>query len=478
MISTDLWSKEIMDDELINVFDQAEHLASTVYREDYFSINHLMLSLLRTNSVGKILGNIVSESSLKSWETELMKRFELTNNPSPLLYEAYMETLYALSLDLANATQSEKIKIIHVLLGIADMANKAPITRVINRRTFDEYRTTNNVTFDLFLSNRLTLDNVQYAYLVANPNSSYAKDNIETEIEKNQTNLDIDNSKEIIDNPKYEFLEKYSIDLTSLAKKNLIDPIIGRDSEIKKVQQILLRRTKNNPVLIGDAGVGKTAIAEGLALNIIGGNVHPYLKDKRVLSLQLGQLLAGTGMRGEFEERMQSILKEMEESQGEIILFIDEIHTVVGAGSGGGSLDASNMMKPALARGKLQTIGATTPDEYRKHIESDQALERRFSPVWVKEPNIENSINMLKGLRSKYQNHHNSMAVSFLRIVFPILPSSIFFHSANLNCAATPVNVLSSIISCICFFVYPAIIISLMSLCLILSGHNTTLCPF
>ena len=206
---------------------------------------------------------------------------------------------------------------------------------------------------------------------------------------------------------KYETLEKYTIDLTALAMDNLIDPVIGRDEEIKRVQQILSRRTKNNPVLIGDAGVGKTAIAEGLALNIASGNTPESLKGRRVLSLQLGQLIAGSGVRGEFEERLQSIMDDVKNAQGEIILFLDEIHTVVGAGSAQGALDASNMMKPALSRGELQTIGATTPDEYRKYIESDSALERRFSPVWVKEPNIENSINMLKGLRSKYQNHHN-----------------------------------------------------------------------
>ena len=206
---------------------------------------------------------------------------------------------------------------------------------------------------------------------------------------------------------KYETLEKYTIDLTALAMDNLIDPVIGRDEEIKRVQQILSRRTKNNPVLIGDAGVGKTAIAEGLALNIASGNTPESLKGRRVLSLQLGQLIAGSGVRGEFEERLQSIMDDVRNAQGEIILFLDEIHTVVGAGSAQGALDASNMMKPALSRGELQTIGATTPDEYRKYIESDSALERRFSPVWVKEPNIENSINMLKGLRSKYQNHHN-----------------------------------------------------------------------
>ena len=206
---------------------------------------------------------------------------------------------------------------------------------------------------------------------------------------------------------KYETLEKYTVDLTALAMDNLIDPVIGRDEEIKRVQQILSRRTKNNPVLIGDAGVGKTAIAEGLALNIASGNTPESLKGRRVLSLQLGQLIAGRGVRGEFEERLQSIMDDVRNAQGEIILFLDEIHTVVGAGSAQGALDASNMMKPALSRGELQTIGATTPDEYRKHIESESALERRFSPVWVKEPNIENSINMLKGLRSKYQNHHN-----------------------------------------------------------------------
>lgn len=402
MISTEIWSREIMDKELLEVFDQAEHLATSVYKEELFLINHLMLSLLRTSSVVKILSNLVSESSLKNWEAELMKGFKdnkFTLYENELSYETLMQKLYSICIDIANKTQSEKIKIIHVLLGLVELANNSPITRVINRRSLQEYRTTKNITFDLFLSNRLTVDNVQFAYLVANPNSELSPKKKEIDFSKQNS----DDNKE---KPKYEFLDKYSVDLTSLAKQNLIDPIIGRDSEIKKVQQILLRRTKNNPVLIGDAGVGKTAIAEGLALNIIGGNVHPFLKDKRVLSLQLGQLLAGTGVRGEFEERMQTIIKEMEESQGEIILFIDEIHTVVGAGSGGGALDASNMMKPALARGKLQTIGATTPDEYRKYIESDQALERRFSPVFIKEPSKDISIKMLQGLRYKYEKHH------------------------------------------------------------------------
>jgi len=400
MISTEIWSREIMDDELTDVFDQAGHLATSAYKEEFFTINHLMLSLLRTKSVTKILGNHVTESAMKTWETELMKSFN--DNPFPireLKYENLMQNLYSVCLDLAYTMQSEKIKIIHVLLGIIKLANNAPKKRFRTSRSFQEYITTDNKTFDFVLLYRMTVDNIHNAYLVANRNSDF-------KTKKEEIDLGDINEKEKVKS-KYEFLDKYSVDLTSLAKQNRIDPIIGRDSEIKKVQQILLRRTKNNPVLIGDAGVGKTAIAEGLALNIIGGNAHPFLKDKRVLSLQLGQLLAGTGVRGEFEERMQTIIKEMEDSQGEIILFIDEIHTVVGAGSGGGSLDASNMMKPALARGKLQTIGATTPDEYRKYIESDQALERRFSPVFINEPTKDASIKMLQGLRYKYEKHHD-----------------------------------------------------------------------
>lgn len=205
---------------------------------------------------------------------------------------------------------------------------------------------------------------------------------------------------------KYEALERFSTDLTELAGSGQLDPVIGRSDEINLVMQTLMRRTKNNPVLIGDAGVGKTAIVEGLAQRIVAGDVPDGLRDRRVISLEMGALVAGSSMRGEFEERLKAILDEIRSAQGEIILFIDEIHTVVGAGGAQGAIDASNMMKPALARGELQAIGATTLDEYRKHIESDSALERRFSPVFVEEPSVEDSIKMLQCLRPRYEKHH------------------------------------------------------------------------
>jgi len=205
---------------------------------------------------------------------------------------------------------------------------------------------------------------------------------------------------------KYQALSKYSVDLTDLAREGQLDPVIGRDLEIRRVMQTLTRRTKNNPVLIGDAGVGKTAIAEGLAQRIVSGDVPESLQGRRVIALEMGSLVAGAKFRGEFEERLKAVMDEIRQAAGEIVLFIDEIHTVVGAGAGEGSLDASNMMKPALARGELQTIGATTPNEYRRYIESDPALERRFSPVWVDEPDTETAIEMLETLRPRYEQHH------------------------------------------------------------------------
>ncbi|HTX75959.1 MAG TPA: ATP-dependent chaperone ClpB [Terracidiphilus sp.] len=206
---------------------------------------------------------------------------------------------------------------------------------------------------------------------------------------------------------KFQALEKYAKDLTELAKRGKLDPVIGRDEEIRRVIQVLSRRTKNNPVLIGEPGVGKTAIVEGLARRIASGDVPEILKDKRVISLDLGSMLAGAKYRGEFEDRLKAVLKEIEESNGQVVLFIDELHTLVGAGAAEGAIDASNMLKPALARGELRAIGATTLNEYRKYIEKDAALERRFQIVYVGEPNVEDTIAILRGLKERYEAHHN-----------------------------------------------------------------------
>ena len=211
------------------------------------------------------------------------------------------------------------------------------------------------------------------------------------------------------DNPEstYDALAKYGTDLVKRARENELDPVIGRDSEIRNVIRILSRKTKNNPVLIGEPGVGKTAIAEGLAQRIVRGDVPEGLKDKTIFSLDMGALIAGAKYRGEFEERLKAVLEEIKKSEGGIILFIDELHTIVGAGKTEGSMDAGNLLKPMLARGELHCIGATTLDEYRKYIEKDAALERRFQPVQVDEPSVEDTISILRGLKERYENFHH-----------------------------------------------------------------------
>ena len=205
---------------------------------------------------------------------------------------------------------------------------------------------------------------------------------------------------------RYGALEKYSVDLTEMARQGKLDPVIGRENEVRRVMQILNRRTKNNPVIIGETGVGKTAIVEGLAQKIVAGDVPDNLKNKRVLALDMGSMVAGSKFRGEFEERLKAVMDEIRRGSGEIVLFIDEIHQVVGAGGAEGAIDASTMMKPALARGELQVVGACTADDYRQYIEKDAALERRFAPVYVEEPSIEETIEMLRALKPRYEGHH------------------------------------------------------------------------
>src|SRR5690606_28750781 len=205
---------------------------------------------------------------------------------------------------------------------------------------------------------------------------------------------------------KYQALQRYGRDLIEMARQGKMDPVIGRDEEIRRTMQVLSRRTKNKPVLIGEPGVGKTAIVEGMAIRMLNGDVPAVLQNKRIVALDMGALIAGAKYRGEFEDRLKAVIKEVQQSDGQVILFIDELHTVVGAGRAEGAVDAGNLLKPALARGELRCIGATTLDEYRKYIEKDAALERRFQPVLIGEPSVEDTIAILRGLKNRYETHH------------------------------------------------------------------------
>ncbi len=265
---------------------------------------------------------------------------------------------------VADSLKDEYVSTEHILIGLADVESKA--SRILNQAG-------------------VTRDKILQALTTVRGNQRITSQNPEG---------------------TYQALQKYGRDLTELARKGKLDPVIGRDEEIRRVMQILSRRTKNNPVLIGEPGVGKTAIVEGLAQRIVRGDVPEPLKDKKVIALDFGAMVAGAKYRGEFEERLKAVLKEITAAEGQIIVFIDEIHTIVGAGAAEGSMDAGNMIKPMLARGELHAIGATTLDEYRKYVEKDAALERRFQPVMVDEPSVEDTISILRGLRERYELHH------------------------------------------------------------------------
>jgi ATP-dependent Clp protease ATP-binding subunit ClpC len=343
------------------------------YGHSQVDVEHLLLALI--NQVDGTVPALLS--TMGAQPGEMISRLEqlLEENPRPGIYGARggqqvfitprVKRVLDLAQDEANKLQDEYISTEHLLLAMLHERNTSVA------RLFERY----NITRER------TLDAVQQMRGGQRVTSAKAESS-------------------------YQILDKYSRDLTQMAHEQKLDPVIGRDAEILRVMQILVRRTKNNPVLIGEPGVGKTAIVEGLAQKIATDDVPELLKRKLVVQLDLGALVAGTRFRGEFEERLKGVLEEIERSEGEIVLFIDELHTVVGAGNAAGALDASNMIKPALARGELQAIGATTLDEYRQYIEKDGALERRFAPVFVEEPMVEDTIEMLRGLRDRYEAHH------------------------------------------------------------------------
>ena len=260
----------------------------------------------------------------------------------------------------------------------------------------DKFVSCEHILLALTQSNNNDLKRIIEKYQITENKILLAMKNIRGDKKVDNKNADED----------YKIIEKYSIDLTKLAREGKLDPVIGRDEEIRRIIQVLNRRSKNNPCLIGEAGVGKTAIVEGLANRIIRGDVPESLKNTTLISLDMGALIAGAKFRGEFEERLKKVLKEVEKSDGQIIMFIDELHTVVGAGGAEGTADAGNLLKPMLARGAIRTLGATTINEYRKYIEKDPALERRFQPILVDEPSVEDTISILRGLKDKYEVHH------------------------------------------------------------------------
>ncbi len=347
----------------------ASQQIATQFQHSQWDVEHILLALLvqQEGLVGKILTEIgVSVEAVRSeLEATLGKTPKVTYETTQIYATPRVAQLIKTASDRADEFKDEFISTEHLLLAIIE-EEKGEAARILKSHGLDREKVLG------------ALQKLRGGHRVTDARAE----------------------------SKYRSLEKYGRDLTEMARRGKLDPVIGREDEIRRVMQVLTRRTKNNPVIVGDAGVGKTAIAEGLAQKIATDDVPDSLKGKRVVALDMGALVAGSKFRGEFEERLKAVMDEVRQAQGEVILFIDEIHTVVGAGAAEGAIDASNMLKPALAHGELQCVGATTMDEYRKFIEKDKALERRLQPVFVSEPSIEATIEMLKGLRPRYEAHH------------------------------------------------------------------------
>lgn len=328
---------------------------------------HVLKSLLDVAPVNIILKNLGATQKVNTLSQDLVSRTPKTS----------------------SSQINQSIGVSHEVQRVLSKAHESSV------RMGDKFIATEHLFLGILESNTYTSDELRK--LGVNPSA------FEMELKKVRGSQKAD---EASSEERYQVLEKYSKDLTELARKGKLDPVIGRDEEIRRVIQVLSRRTKNNPVLIGEPGVGKTALAEGLAQRIVAGDIPETLKDKKVLSLDLGAMIAGAKYRGEFEERLKAFIKEVQGSNSEIILFIDELHTLIGAGKTDGAMDAGNLLKPALARGELRCIGATTLDEYKKYVEKDPALERRFQQVYVGEPSVEDTVSILRGLKEKYEIHH------------------------------------------------------------------------